>query len=38
MAHLQFVGYVFTDGVASCEDVSGYDKREFALQGILLQF
>jgi hypothetical protein len=30
-AHLQFVSYVFVDGVASCKDVSGHGKRKLAL-------
>jgi hypothetical protein len=36
-AHLQFVGYVFADRVASCKDMSGCGKRELALQEIVFQ-
>jgi hypothetical protein len=38
VAHLEFVGEVSMDGVASCKDVSGCSERKFALHEIFLQF
>jgi hypothetical protein len=37
-AHLEFVGEVSADGVASCKDMSRCSERKFALHEILLQF